>query len=106
MQEKTRPFTAELVLGQRIEAARKACGLSRRELARIIRETEQQIAKYEAGAFVPLPKIEAIGEAVGDRVEKRTIRRISNLRKLEMEKGAEQHELCDLYAELFRDAGR
>lgn len=106
MLEKTKPFAAELVLGQRIEDARKAVGLTRREMGRKIRETEQQIAKYESGGFVPLPKIEAIGEVVGDPVQKRIIRRISNLRKLEIEKGIEQHELSDIYAELFTDAGR
>lgn len=103
MVEKRKPFAAELVLAKRIEAARTEAGISRREMARILREPEQQIVKYESGGFVPLPKIEAIGEALGEPVTKRTIRRISNLRKLEMEKGIEQHELSDLYAILFTD---
>ena len=105
MPSATKPFAAEILLGQCIEQARLKCGLTRRELARAINEKEQQVVKYESGGFVPLPQIEAITEALGDPVQKKYIRRISFLRKLEKETGTEQVELFDLYREVFADIG-
>lgn len=96
-------FEAERILGEHIFEIRQQCQLSRRELALRIGEKEQAITKYEGGGFVPLPSIEALGEAFNKPVEKKTIRRISFLRKLEKEKGIEQLELIPLYQSLFLD---
>lgn len=94
-------FAAEILLGQLIAQARTRKGMTKRDLARLIREKEQQITKYESGGFVPLPQIEAIAEALGEPVQKKIIRRISFLRKLEKETGTEQEELSSLYREAF-----
>lgn len=96
-------FEAEQVLSEHICAIRQECQLSRRELAQRINEKEQAITRYETGGFVPLPSLEALGEAFGRPVQKKIIRRISFLRKLEKEKGEEQRELISLYQSLFSD---
>lgn len=96
-------FEAEQVLSAHICTIRQELQLSRRELAQLMGEKEQAITKYETGGFVPLPSIEALGEAFGRPVEKKIIRRISFLRKLEKEKGEEQRELISLYQSLFGD---
>lgn len=96
-------FEAERVLSEHILETRQKCQITRRDLAQQIGEKEQAITKYETGGFVPLPSIEALGEAFGAPVEKKLIRRISFLRKLEKEKGEEQLELISLYRSLFSD---
>lgn len=104
MAQKPKFFPAEALLGRCIEQARTVRGLSRRDLGKRINETEQQIAKYENGGFVPLPIIEAIGDALDAPVQKKLIRRISFLRKLEKEADREQQEeLSALYREIFAD---
>lgn len=92
---------AEQHLGKLIERLRLQQGLTRMQLAREINVTQQQLEKYEQGAFIPLPMLEAIGEALDNPVPKRIIRRISNLRKLEIEHSMDQPELIDLYTEAF-----
>lgn len=93
--------SAERMLGQLIEQKRRACGLSQMDLGRRINQKQQQIVKYEAGEFVPLPVLEAICAALDTTAPKRLIRRISFLRKLEMETETEQAELIPLYHEIF-----
>lgn len=90
---------AEILLGKNIERLRLAKKMSRMQLARKINETEQQVAKFETGGFVPLSTLETIAEALGEPIPKRLIRRISFVRKLEMETKIEQEELIGLYEE-------
>ena len=97
------PTVAEEVLGRELARLRRIKGVNARDLAKKIRETEQQIKRYEAGTFVPLPVLEALTDAMGEPIQKRDIRRISNLRKLEMEGHDVMDELCDLYREVFAD---
>lgn len=94
-------YQAQIVLGKRIERLRLRCGLSRMQLGRAINQKEQQIGKYEAGAFVPLPMLEKIAEVLGDPIQKRLIRKISFFRKLEQETKTEQSELLELYQEIL-----
>lgn len=101
MQRTRKAFAAEIVLGQHLEKMRRAHGMTRQELARRINVTDQQLGKYEDGAFVPLPVLEAIGEALDAPAPKKLIRRISNLRKLEIEKGLEKPELSEFYQLLY-----
>lgn len=97
------PNEAERLLGQELARLRRIKGVNARDLAKKIRETEQQIKRYEAGAFVPLGVLEAFAEALGEPIQKRDIRRISNLRKFEKEKGEIMPELAEIYAQLFVD---
>lgn len=97
------PTLAEEVLGKELAKLRRIKAVNARDLARTIRETEQQIRRYEAGAFIPLPVLEALTEALGEPIQKRDIRRMSNLRKLEMEGNDVMDELVALYQELFED---
>ncbi len=95
------PNKAELFLSERIKSTREACGLTHYALGREINAKTQQIDSYERGGFVPLPIIEKLGHAFGNPVGKKIIRRISFLRKLEIEKGEEQPDLIDWYDEAF-----
>lgn len=90
-----------MILGRELAKLRRIKGVVARDLAKKIRETEQQIKRYEAGAFVPLGVLEAFAEALGEPIAKRDIRRISNLRKLEKETGEILPELAEIYAQLF-----
>lgn len=94
---------AEIVLGKAIERTRLMQQMSQLALGRKTNQKQQQIAKYEAGEFVPLPVLEAIGEALSCPIPKRVIRRISFLRKLEIETEIEQEELIPLYETLFSE---
>ena len=100
MARKKQPYKAEIILGKTVEALRISKQVTRSQLGRKINKLEQQVAKYEKGEFIPLPVLEAIYEALGEPIPKRIIRRISFLRKLEMETDVEQEELCALYNEL------
>ncbi len=101
MAKKRMPNKAELLLGKNIKRLRIASGMTRLQLGRKINKKEQEIAKYESGEFVPLSAIEDIGEAFDITVQKRLIRRISSLRKLEIKTKIEQEGLLDLYNEAF-----
>jgi transcriptional regulator with XRE-family HTH domain len=103
MARKKQPNKAERILGKKIERLRLMKQVSRMQLGRKINETEQQIAKYESGEFIPLTVLEAIAEALGEPIQKKYIRRISFLRKLEIETQIEQEELSDLYQEILPD---
>ncbi len=105
MARRKQPYITEAAqsLGEHIERLRLARGLTRMQLAREINVTQQQVEKYEQGAFVPIPMLEAIGLALDNQIPKRIIRRISNLRKIEIEQSTEQAELLELYAEAFEE---
>ncbi len=90
---------AEKFLGKRIEQIRLARGITRMQLGRTVNVPEQQIEKYERGALVPLPMLEAIGEALDEPIPKRIIRRISFSRKLEFEQQVDQPDLIGYYDE-------
>ena len=95
-------LAAEQHLGALIKEARRLADMDALRMAKAINVTTQQLAKYEQGAFVPLPVIEAITDTLGERVPKKTIRRISFLRKLEKDKGVDESEqLIFLYDETF-----
>jgi transcriptional regulator with XRE-family HTH domain len=96
----TRESSAQL--GRNIQKMRIAKDMSRKQLGKIVNKPEQQIALYESGDFVSLPMIEAIGEALGEPVEKKIIRRISFVRKLEVEQNTQmEEELTELYNAAF-----
>lgn len=94
---------AELLLGKNIERLRLSKKISRMQIGKKINATEQQVAKYESGEFVPLTVLEAIAEILDMPIQKRVIRRISFLRKLEKETKIEQEELLELYNAIFSD---
>lgn len=90
------------LLGRNIQKMRIAKDISRKQIAKSINKTENQLALYESGDFISLPMIEAIAEALGEPVEKKIIRRISFVRKLEAEQNTHlEEELCELYNAAF-----
>jgi len=90
------------LLGKNIERLRLYKDISRKKVGRVINKNEQQVARYEAGDFIPLPVIEDIGKALGEPVAKKIIRRISFTRKLETDKNIRlEEELCELYNQAF-----
>lgn len=89
-------------LGQKIQALRQAKEKTLKDVAYEVNVTRQQVEKMEAGiAFVALPMMEQIAEALGEPIPKRIIRRISNLRKIGVETEEQEEELMALYAEAF-----
>ena len=72
------------------------------DLGKKINKTKQQIEKYEKGDFVPLPIIEKIAVALDAPIKKKIIRKISNLRKIEIETQQTQEELIDWYNEILQ----
>ena len=89
------------LLGERLEQYRKLKGMTSYALGRQINIKEQQILKYEKGGLVPLRTLEQLADALHVGVEKKIIRRISFLRKLEDEKGEVQPDLSYYYNEIF-----
>ena len=99
-----KPTSAEVTLGQRIQAMRLAKGLSPRELGRLVNVPEQQITRFENGsAFIPIDMLEALAREMGEEIPKRIIRRISTLRHIERAEEEEQVELGSLYCDAFPD---
>jgi transcriptional regulator with XRE-family HTH domain len=95
---------SSIFLGKRIERTRLHLGLTRLHVAKVLRETEQQIRKYEQGGFISLPKIEQIAELFGAPIQKKLIRRISTIRKFGQEHDTiYDEELKELYNEAFED---
>jgi len=95
---------ADIVLGEQIEKRRLAREVTRKQLGKVIKVTLQQIEKYEKGIDrVPMARLEIIGEFLDARVQKRIVRRISNLRKLESETGEIKDELVEIYSTIFDD---
>lgn len=101
MYKKIEASKAQILLGKKIEAYRKNLGLSRLQLGKIINQTEQQVGRYEAGAFVPIELLEKIGKALDNRIEKRIIRRIAKYRYIELNEKVDVVELAELYEEAF-----
>ena len=97
MAKKRTPNKAELFLGERIKKFRIAREMTHLQLGKKINKIEQQVAKYENGEFVPLGVLEDIANVLADQIPKKIIRRISTLRKKEMDTKIEQTELIDLY---------
>lgn len=96
---------SNVVLGRNIERLRLLKEMSRMQVGRKVNQKEQQIVRYErGGALVPLPVLERIAEALGEPIAKKIIRRISSVRKLEVEKNTKMDdELIDLYNEAVPD---
>lgn len=92
---------ASKILGSNIRKRRLDLGMSPLDLGRKVNETLQQITRYEEGNFIALAKLENIIQALELPIPKKIIRRISTLRKLELELGVEQEELADIYNEIF-----
>lgn len=97
-------FTAQQLLGSELKRVREEQEMPCKKLARIVNVTDTQIRKFEAGAFVPMAMLEALAEALGEPIPKRIIRRISNLRKMEIEDHEPQDELKQIYTTLFDTA--
>jgi transcriptional regulator with XRE-family HTH domain len=97
------PDRAEISLGQRLLAMRKAKGMTTKQLGKLVNVPEQQIGRYEAGAFVTIEMLEALAYAMGEEIPKRLIRRISALRQGEWMGDNELDELEALYAEAVPD---
>lgn len=92
---------AQILLGRKIEEYRKARGLTRMQLGKIINETEQKVAKFEAGGFIPIEMLELLGETLGNRIQKKIIRKISSWRAFEIAERIDAPELSVLYEEAF-----
>lgn len=90
---------SDIILGKNIERLRISKDLSRKDLSGTLKLTLQQIQKYECGRdLVPLPMLEKIAIALGEPIVKKIIRRISVVRKLEVERNTQMvDELIDLY---------
>jgi transcriptional regulator with XRE-family HTH domain len=101
---KKQPTKAEILLGKEIEKLRRQRDLTRMQLGKIVNQKEQQIAKYETGgALVPMSMLESIADALDAPIQKKVIRRISLLRKIEIDTETEQTELLEIYSTLFDD---
>ncbi|MAR57023.1 MAG: hypothetical protein CMM93_07560 [Rickettsiales bacterium] len=94
---------AQIVLGEEIRALRERQQVTIKELAKRVRVTEQQMVKYEAGAFVPIPMLEAISKTLDAEIQKKYIRQISAAREREKDGSEEQELLCALYREAFEE---
>lgn len=92
---------ASKLLGSRIKALRLHLGMTPLDLGRKVNQPLQQIVKFEEGHFIALAMLEELGLALGAPIAKKIIRRISFLRKLELELGEEQSDLAEIYGELF-----
>ena len=97
------PSSSAVWLGKRLERIRTLRGVGRREVAKLLKETEKKIVSMERGAFISLPRLELLGEFYGQPVDKKIIRKISNARKLEQEHDTSfDEELRALYEEAFQ----
>lgn len=90
---------AQKVLGERLMQLRLHQDIPRKQLAKIVKITDQQLAKYESGDFVPISMLELLTKTLGEPIPKKIIRRISALREREIASGEEQVELNALYCE-------
>ena len=94
---------AAVFLGQSIMKLRTKRGMTRAQLGKIINETEQQVVLFESGELVPLSTLEAIGLALDFTIQKKFIRKISDLRHMEKVQGFDHPELLDWYRAAFAD---
>lgn len=96
------PRKSEIFLGQQIKKVRIRLAMSQMQLGRIVNDSCQQIDRYETGALIPLAKLEDLAEALGVRIPKKIIRRVSIERKLQTETEKERsEELIELYEQAF-----
>lgn len=95
------PTAAQIRLGEHLQKLREHKNITRKQVGKKVKVPEQQIAKYEAGAFVPMAMLEDITKFLGEPIAKKIIRRISLLRKKELAEEIEIEELNDLYDEAF-----
>ena len=96
-------YASQYILGEAIAEQRRRVGLNLKTLGKLVRTTEQQVAKYEAGDFVPLATLEALGKALHAPIRKRIIRQISALREQEKMRNESLNALADLYQSLFTE---
>lgn len=94
---------AQIALGEHLMQLRESRDVSRKALGKIVKMPEQQIAKYEAGAFVPISMLENITKTLGAQIPKKIIRQISAAREREKDGSEEQELLAELYAQAFED---
>ncbi len=99
--QKRTPFEHEKVLGKNIWRLRDNLGLGPRVISKKLKMTEKQYLLLEMGAFIPLDKLQIIGTVLGHPVQKKYVRKISFLRKLEKETNIEQTELVEVYNYIF-----
>jgi transcriptional regulator with XRE-family HTH domain len=94
---------SNIFLGKNIEQLRFTENISYTQLGQKINKTKQQIIKYERGEdLVPLPVLEDIATELGQPIAKKIIRRISAVRKLEIENDIEMaDELIALYSQIL-----
>ncbi len=98
------PSPSSIWLGKRIERIRTFKNIPIKQVSKLLKETEQQIIKMERGAFISLPKLQLMAELFDMPIQKRIIRKISALRKLEQEnKTSYDDELQALYEEALSD---
>ena len=90
---------SNIVLGKNIERLRLIKNMSSMQLGRKVKQTRQKIIKYECGAtLVRLAMLENIACALDEPIPKKIIRKISIVRKLEVENDTEMaDELIALY---------
>ena len=90
---------SNIALGKNIERLRLIKNMSSMQLGRNINQTRQKILRYECGAaLVSLSMLENIACALGEPIPKRIIRKMSIVRKLEVENDTEMaDELIALY---------
>jgi transcriptional regulator with XRE-family HTH domain len=93
----------QLLLGTNLERLRAQKDMTRKQLGKIVKVTEQQITRYETGGFVPLAMLERICETLDAPIQKKWIRRISALREQIKENGEGHEVLAALYKEVFLD---
>ena len=93
----------QIVLGEKLQHLRLKKAMSCKELGRSVKVTEQQIALYESGGFVPLAMLERLAETLGEPIEKKVIRRISAMRHQIIDTQQGHEALCALYASLFEE---
>lgn len=98
------PRKSEVFLGQKIKRLRVILQMSQMQLGRKVNDSCQQIDRYETGALIPLAKLEDLAEALGTRIPKKIIRRISIERKLQTETEKDRNEeLVELYEQAFSE---
>ena len=93
----------QLTLGAHLERLRRLQEMPRKELGRRVKVTEQQIARYEEGAFVPMAMIERLTEELDFPIQKKWIRRISAMREQIKENGEGHELLAALYKDVFEE---
>ncbi len=92
---------SQIELGKHIERVRLQKGMTRKQLGKAVKVTEQQIEKYEHGAFVPMAILDGLAKAMDEMIPKKILTRISAARTRETEELLEQETLCDLYNQAF-----